>query len=86
MDDPYQFRNPYKNNELESITIIFQCLPDHFTIHHVFGHQDDKTKRKDLSTYANLNIDDDHLATTSSTIPINTHVSSMLFAVYVKSK
>ena len=86
MEDPYQFINPYKNNEPEAITIILQCLPEQFTIIHVFGHQDDKTERKDLSTYANLNIDADHLATTSATTPINTHVSSLPFAVYVKAK
>ena len=85
MEDPYQFINPYKNNEPEVIKIILQCIPDQFTIHHVFGHQDDK-KRKDLLIYANLNIDADHLATTSATIPINTHVSSMPFALYVKTK
>ena len=86
MKDSYQFINQYTNNEPEAITIILQCIPDHFKIYHVFGHQDDKTKRKDLSIYANLNIDADHLATTSATIPINTHVSSMPFAVYVKAK
>ena len=43
-------------------------------------------KIKYLSTYANLNIDADHLATTSATIPINAHVNSMPFEVYVKTK
>ena len=86
MEDPYQFRNLYKNNEPEVLTIILQCLLNQFTIQHVFGHQYDKTKLKDLSTYANLNTDAYHLATTSTSIPINTHISSMPFAVYVKTK
>ena len=42
MDDPCQFRNSYKNNEPEALTIILQCLPDYFTIQHVFDHHDDK--------------------------------------------
>ena len=78
MEDPYQFRN----NEPEALTIILQCLPNHFTIQHVFGHQNDKTKWKDLSKYANLNINADHLATTSAFIPINTHIKSIPFEVY----
>ena len=86
MEDPYQFRNSYNNNEPEVITIILQCLPDHFTIQHIFGHQDDNTKRKYLSIYANLNKDADHLATKYTTISINIPVSSMPFAVYVKTK
>ena len=84
--NPYQFRNPYKNNEPEVIKIILQYLPDNFTIQHIFGHQDDKTQRKDLSIYVKLNIDADHLATNFAAIPINTHVISMFFAVYVKTK
>ena len=84
MEYPYQFRNPYKKNEPEALTTILQCLPTQYTIQYDFGHQVDKTERKYLSNYAKLNIDVDHITTNSVTIPINTHVSSILFAVYVK--
>ena len=81
--DPYQFRNQYKNNKPETITIILQCLPNHFTIQHVFGWQN-KTER--FINYANLNMNTDHLAITSASILVNIHISSVPFAVYVKTK
>ena len=72
----------YNNNEPEFLTIILQYLTSKFTIHHVYGHQDDNTETDKLSTYVKLNIDVDEIVTHSFTILINTHVSSMSFTVY----
>ena len=73
-EDAYHFRNPY-----------LQRIPSYFTIHRIDGHQDDNTKRKRLSTYAKLNTYMDHIATSTMTMPINNHISSISFVVCVNN-
>ena len=67
------------------LTIIIQYIPPRFTIHRVYGHQDDNTERKTLSTYTKLNIDVDHIVTTSKTVPVKINDSLIQFVVYVNN-
>lgn len=52
-EDSYYFQNPYKNNESDALTIILQCIPPQFTIHHIYGHQDDNIERKNYPRILN---------------------------------
>ena len=82
----YRQQRLHKNTEGEALSIILQLSPSNFTIEHVKGHQDDKITYNDLDVKALLNIDADSIATSTSTIPINTHAISLPFAMYINNK
>ena len=61
-------------------------MPKVFTIEHVQGYQDDYRSYKDLPIKARLNIDADEIANSSSSIPLNHHIQSTKFVIYVNNK
>ena len=65
--------------------IILQCIPPPFTINYIYGHRDNNTEINKLSTHDKLNIDADHITTTTVTIITNTHFISLPFAVVVNN-
>lgn len=57
-----------------------------FKILHIRGQQDANEKYEELHTPAQLNINANTLATTHTKTPINTHILSVPFAIYVNKK
>ena len=73
-------------NESEALILILQNIPTDFSITHIAAHQDDNTKYSGLSVNAQLNVDADYLATKTITLPLNQHLGSQPFVLYVNGK
>lgn len=73
-------------NESKALTLILQNTPTNFSILHIASHQDDNTNYNNLPVYAQLNVDADHLATKNITLPLNKHLESQLFTLYMNGK
>ena len=82
--NPYTKLFIHKIKESEAYLAILSCLPPHFVITHVNGHQDQKKSFHDLSVAEKLNIEADAIATSCATKSLNTHLPSAPFALYVK--
>ena len=65
---------------------MLSCLPVNFVINHLKGHQDELKPYNDLTIVDNLNVDADTIATTCATNPINLHLPSAPFVIYVKGE
>ena len=81
---PYSKLFIYKIKESQAYLVILSCLPANFVINHIKGHQDEIKPYQDLSIAEKLNVDVDTIATTCATKPINLHLPSAPFAIYVK--
>ena len=79
-------RGLFKQTEQEVYRIILQIQTQQFQIIHVRGHQDDVNTIKELDIPLKLNIETDIAATTKSRTPINTHLLSAPFAIYIKGR
>ena len=86
LDDEYNQQGIHKNTEAEALSIILRLLQSNITIEHVKSHQDDKIQYKDLDIKAQLSIDADSIATTTSTILINTNTIALPFVMYIDHK
>ena len=84
--DPYMTRGLFKQTEQEAYRIILQIQTPEFQIIYVRGHQDDEKTIEELDTPAKLNIEIDIVATTKTIKPINTHLLSAPFAIYINEK
>ena len=84
----YDYNNHGINKSTEQVTIhlILKILPRTFSIENVKGHQDDYIHYRDLPIKARLNIDADEIATSSSSIPLNHHIQSTKFIIYVNNE
>ena len=76
----------HKIKKSEAYLAILSFLPVNFAINHIKGHQDEVKPNKDLTIAEQLNIDAEKIATTCAKIPINIHLSSDPFAIYIKGK
>ena len=81
--DPYLTKGLFKQTEQEAYRIILRIQTKQFTIIHVKGHQDYEKTTEELDTPAKFKIEADIVATTKATTPINTHLLSALFAIYI---
>ena len=79
-------RELFKQIEQEAYRIILQIQNPQFQIIHVRGHQDDVKTIEELDIPAKLNIKADIAETTKSRTPINTHLLSAPFAIYIKGR
>ena len=84
--DPYMTRGLYKQTEQEAYRIILQIQNPQFQILHVRSHQDEVKTNEELDIPAKLNIEADREATTKARTPINTHLLSAPFAIYIKGR
>ena len=80
---PYYKLFIYKIKESEAYLEILSCLPVNFVINHIKGHQDEIKPYHDLTIAEKLNVDADTIAPTCATKPINIHLPSAPFAIYV---
>ena len=86
LEDDYNNHGLHKSTEQEAFHLILKTLPKTFSIEHVKGHQDDYKRYRDLPIKARLNIDADEIATSSSSIPLNHHIQSTKFIIYVNNE
>ena len=86
LEDKYHQQALHKNTEAGVLSIILQLLPSNFTIEHMKGHQNYKIKYNDLDIKAQINIDVNSIASSTSTIPIDTHVIALPFEMYTDHK
>ena len=84
IDHPKSIAPIHKMNESEALILILQNIPTDFSITHIAAHQDDNTKYSGLSVNAQLNVDADYLASKNITLPLNQHLGSQPFVLYVK--
>ena len=86
IDDPYMSRGLFKQTEKEAYRIILQIQNPHFQLLHVRGHQDEVKTIEELDIPAKINIEADIEAITKARTPINTHLLSAPFAIYIKGR
>ena len=86
IEHPNSIASIHKMNESEALIFILQNIPTNFSILHIAAHQDDNTKYSDLPIYVHLNVDVDHLATKNITHPLNQHLDSQPFVLYMNGK
>ena len=85
-EDDYHQHGLHKNTEVEWLSLILQILPSSFSTEHNKGNQDNKKTYQELDIKAKLNIDVDEIATKTVSIPINTHIIFLPFALYIDDK
>ena len=81
IDDPYMSRGLFKQTEQEAYRIILQIQNLQFQL--LF---DDVKTIAELDVPAKLNTEADIAATTKARTPINTHLLSAPFAIYIKRR
>ena len=82
--NPYAKLSIHKIKEYKAYLAILSILSVNFDITHIKGNQDDHKLRKYLTTKKKLNIDADKIATTCSKLPLNIHLPTAPFAIYIK--
>ena len=83
---PYTKLFIHKIKESEAYLSILSCLPTHFVITHIKGHQDEQKSYQNLTIVEKRNVDADTIATLCATKSLNTHLSSAHFAIYGKGE
>ena len=73
----------HKIKESEAYLASLFIFPVNFAINHIKGYQYDITPSKDLTIVEQLNVDAVKIATTCAKIPINIHLPSTPFAIYI---
>ena len=86
IDDPYMTRGLFKQTEQEAYRIILQIQNPQFQLLHVRGHQDEVKTIAELDIPAKINVEADIEGTTKARTPINTHLLSAPFAIYIKGR
>ena len=86
ISDPYLTKILFKKTEQEAYRIILQLQTPKFQILHVRGHQDDEKTFDEFEIPIKLNIEADIVVTTKATTPINTHLLSVPFAIYIHDR
>ena len=86
VSDPYLTRGMFEKTEQEAYRIILQLQTPQFQTIHVRGHQDDDKIFEELEIPAQLNIEADIVATAKATPPINTHLLSAPFTIYINDR
>ena len=81
---PYYKFFIHKIKESEAYLVIISCLLPNFVITHIKGHQDDTKPYQDLTIAEQLNVDADTIAISCATKPINIHLLSTPFVIFVK--
>ena len=83
---PYLTKGVFKQTEQEAYRLLLKLQTVQRNLLHVKGHQDDEKTNAELDTPAKLNIEADLVATSKATTPINTHLLSAPFAIYVNTR
>ena len=86
IDHPKSIAPIHKMNESEALILILQNVPTDFSITYIAAHQDYDTKYSDLSVSSQLNVEADYLATKNITLPLNQHLESQPFVLYMNDK
>ena len=74
----------HKIKESEAYLTILSILPVNFAFNRIKGYQDDVKTKKDLTIADQLNLDAVKIATICPKIPINVHLPSAPFDIYIK--
>ena len=86
LEDDYNSHGLHKSTEQETINLILQILSKSFAIEHIKGHQDYSVLCKDLSIKSRLNTDADKITTSYSSMPLNHHIQSTKFVIYINNQ
>ena len=84
--NPRYLKYLYKTTEHEAFKLIFTIIPNNFKLLHINSHQDDECSYNELPLTAKLNVQADTIATNNARKPINTHLLTSPFAIYVANK
>ena len=86
IEDLYMSQGLFKQTGQEAYRIILQIQNPQFQLLHVRGHQDEVKTIAELDIPAKLNIEVDIETITKARTPINTHLLSAPFAIYIKGR
>ena len=84
--NPKYLKYLYKTTEYDAFKLISTIIPSNYKRHHIKSHQDDKCSYGKLPLPAKLNVQADKIATHHARKPINTHLLTSSFAIYVQNK
>ena len=76
----------YKTTEHEAFKLISTIIPINYKLHHIKSHQDDECSYDKLPLPTKFNVQADKIATHNVRKPINTHLLTSLFAIYIKKQ
>ena len=80
---PKYLKYLYKTTEYETFKLFSTITPNKFHLTHINSHQDDDCSYNELPLTAKLNVQADKIATYNACKPINTHLITSPFAIYV---
>ena len=83
---PKYLKYLYKTTEYEAFQLISTIIPRNYKLHHIKSHQDDECSYDKLPLHAKLNVQVDKIATQNARKPINTHLPTSPFAIYIQNK
>ena len=86
MANPKYLKYLYKTTEHEAFKLLSTIIPNNFKINHIKSHQDDECSYNELPLTAKLDVQADKIATQYARKPINTHLLTSPFAIYVTNK
>ena len=80
---PKYLKYLYKTTEYEAFKLLSTIIPNKFHLTHINSHQDDKCSYNGLPLTAKLNVQADKIVTYNACKPINAHLITSPFAIYV---
>ena len=80
---PKYLKYLYKTTEYETFKLLSTTIPNKFHVTHINSHQDDECSYNELPLTAKFNVQADKIATYNACKPINTHLITSLFVIYV---
>ena len=80
------YNSLHKGTENEAPQISIQLIYDTFSTQYILGHQESNTSQSNFTIEAKQNIIADKRGTTNAKLPINTHITSSFFEVYVNDQ
>ena len=86
MANPKYLKYLYKTTEHEAFKLLSTIIPNNFKINHIKSHQDDECSYNDLPLTAKLDVQADKISTQYARKPINTHLLTSPFAIYVTNR
>ena len=81
--NPKYLKYLYKTTEHEAFSLISTIISKAFHLIHINSHQDDECSYNELPLTTKLNVQADTIATNNARKPINTHLLTSPFAIYV---
>ena len=83
LEDDYNSNGLHKSTEQEALKLILKIISESFRIEYIESHQDKPSPYVNASTKACLNVGADVITTLNATLPINTHILTNKFTIYV---